>query len=261
MENFTFLHEDYVQTTTSLTVTSGTNTVANLIDRNSDSRWITSGYAAGTSVTITYTVPGAANTTVSRFFFRNTNFGQFRVFYDGVTANVFTPNISAASNTASHTYFEVAAQTVSSITLQIDTTYPLNEEKACGEFYVGGVYVDFPRNPSHDNFNPILYRKGFDLEMADGGMVGIYIDQKYRAELELGFVSETNRDLFRACYDAHKPFYFIPYPINGFTTTSQWNGEASEVIWTGDFDFLRFSSNVYGNGYAGFISVAETPDR
>lgn len=255
----TFLHQDLIDTTTTLSVTSGTSTMAYLFDRDSSTQWVTSGYNGNTSTVITYTVPSAGNTTVSRFFMRNCNFGQFRIFYNGVTANVFNPDISASSNTASHMYFEVATQTVSSVSIQIDTTYALNQEKACGELYIGDAYLDFPHNPSYDKYQPFLYKKGLDLEMADGGMVSIFIASKFRTTIELSFISESKRDEFRDCYDVHKPIYFIPYPVNGFTSTSQWNGEASECIWTGDFDFLRLSSNPIANGYDGIITLAETP--
>lgn len=255
------LHENYIHTSTSLSATSGTTGVANLIDRDTATKWLTTGYDAGTSVTITYAIPGGGNTTVSRFFLRGCNFGQFRAFYDGVTANVFNPDINIASNTASDLYFEAATQAVSTITFQIDTTYPLNAEKTCAELYIGDMSVDFPRNPSFENYNPLLYRKGKDLEMADGGMVTTRIKNKFRAEISLDFVSESKRDEFRACYDSNRPKYFIPFPIDGFTTTSQWDGEAVEVNWLGDFDFLKLSSNIRNNGFVGVIQLAETPGK
>ena len=257
MESFKFLKQNFVNTTTAISVPVGTASVVNLIDRRRSTVWQTSGYSGSTAVTIVWTP--STTQTVSRITLRNNNFEQFRIFYDGVTANVFSPDIIATSNTASDLYFEFSTQAVASVTLQIDTTFPAGNEKELGELYIGDEWLEFPHNPNSDNYNPIFYRKGLDQEMSDGGIVEYFLAKKFRAEMNIAFATETERDEFETVFDAHEPFDFIPYPINGFTTTSQWDGDQYEVVLTGDLDIFKVSSNVLGNGYNINLGIAETP--
>jgi len=256
MKNFMFLQDTFINTYGNIfiSMTANTSTFINLIDADRTTQWTSgAGWDANTSVVLNFTFTASKN--VSRLAIRNHNIGGFRIFYDGVTANVFTPDINHASNTSDDLYFEVATQAVSSVQIQIDTTYPLNAQRAIGEVYIGGERIVFSANPTYENYNPIQYRKGQELELSDGGMVSVYVDEKFRADITLPFVSPTVRDNFKTQWDRHEEFYFIPWAVDGITSASQWDGQMEKVIWAGDFDGYRLSSNTPANGYDLVISL------
>jgi hypothetical protein len=256
--NFKFLSQNEVNTTTQFSVDSNTAMVANIFDRQTATVWQSSGYSGSTATTITWT-PDTV-TAVSRLYMQNCNFGQFEIFYNGTTTNVFTPAISSNSATAADMYFEFATQTVSSIGIKITTTYPASAEKHIGELYIGNEVFELENNPSYDNYNPYYYKKASELEMADGGMVSILFGEKFRADISLSFVSPAQHELLRSLWTSDEPFVFMPFPIaNIYSSTGAWGGSAYEVNWMGNFDAMKYSSNVLGNGYSVNMQLAETP--
>jgi hypothetical protein len=160
-------------------------------------------------------------------------------------------------------YFEFTGVTVTSVSVNITRTYPLNSEKSLGELYIGEEYIELDRNPSNENYQPVRYRKGQDFEMADGGVVSVFLKTKFRASLSLPYVSESMTTELLGIWNTHRSIGFIPFPsaniyVTGTSTT--WNGSAYDVVWQGDFDALKYSSNVLGNGYSVNIDLAETPN-
>ena len=259
--NFKIHSDNEINTTTQIAVNINTSSVVNMYDRDTTTSYATTGYGGSTATTITWTA--AAATPISRIYLQNCNFGQFEIYYNGTTTNVFNPAISNNSATASDMYFEFATVTVSSVSLKITNTYPLNAEKRVAEIYIGDEKLEFTRNPNSDNYSPIYYRKGQDMEMSDGGMVSVFLESKFRADITLNYISESNTSQFRSLWNEHFPFVFMPFPsaniyLAGTTTT--WNGSAYEVSFLGDLDILKFSSNVRGNGFDVSISLAETPN-
>lgn len=239
---------------------SNTAGAVNLFDRNTSTAYVSSGYAGSTFTTITWTASSAV--AISRIALQNCNFGQFEIYYNGTTTNVFTPTLSANSATADDMYFEFATVTVSSISIKVTNTYPLNTEKSVGEVYVGDELLEFPFNPAAENYSPIVYRKGQDMEMADGGMVSVFLEEKFRADISMEFIDPTNTALFRGIWNRHEPIFFVPFPnINEYKagTSTTWDGSAFECAWIGNFDALKISNNILANGYNISISLQETP--
>lgn len=260
--NFKFLQPNQVNTTTQFTVDTNASSVVNLFDRDTTTSWISSNYSGATATTITWT-PNTTSVAISRIYIQNCNFGQFVIYYDGTTTNAFIPTISASSATADDMYFEFATQTVATVHIKVTTTYPLSTEKSFAELYIGNEYKEFTRNPSADNYNPISYRKGQDFEMSDGGMVSVFLKQKFRADMSLVNISDSDISTYRTIYNTHLPFVFIPWPHNNIYvtgTSTTWLGAAYEVNWLGDFDALKVTDDYLGNGYDLNISLGETPN-
>jgi hypothetical protein len=259
MENFKFMHQNYAATTTQLYVNSGTLTAPNLIDRDRTTRWISVGYDSNTTSVIRISLTAA--TAVSRIFVCGCNWSAFRVFYDGITANVFNPDIQINTQDADNLFFEFATQTVASVTFEVMTTAPISNEKYATEIYLGNDYFELSRNPDASNYNPRYYKKGRELEMADGGIVSIFVGNKFQADISLNYVEATIASYLSNLYGLHNPFYFVPFAVNGFTTVSleQWDGQAYETNWTGNYNFLKIADNNIINGFVGEFTLAETP--
>jgi hypothetical protein len=247
-----FLSQNLIDTTTMFTVDSGTGTLEYLFDRNLNIQYQTDGYTGNTSTIITVTF--GAPTAISRILLQNHNLKQFRIFYDGATASVFSPDANITANSDTYHYFAFATKTASSISLQMDSTIDAGEEREIGQFYVGDAQVEFDYNPHTDNFDPKLYKQKIKHTMPDGGTNLFIVGNKFQANITLKFAGETFRDALRDVYDTGKPIYFIPE-----STNTGWAGEAHEVVWTNDWDFT-YAENSRTQGYNGKITIEETPN-
>lgn len=256
--NMKFLSVNQVNTTTQIGVDSNTSMVSNLFDRDENTIWSSVGYAGATATTITFT-PSVA-IAINRLYLKNCNFGQFQAFYDLTTTNTFNPAITANSATAENMYFEFATQTVSSVSIKITDTYPASAEKFLGELYVGNETYELEVNPSAENYNPYIFKKTSELEMADGGMVSVLFGEKFRTDISLSFVSATAQDALRSIWSSDSAFVFMPFPIsNVYLASGSWNGLAYEMNWLGNFDAMKYSTNNTSKGYTINMSLAETP--
>lgn len=244
-----FLHENLINTTTQFKVDSNTGSVQNLFDKNISKRYNTSGYNSDTSTNIS--IEFGSNTVIDHIILQNHNLKGFRAFYNSVTANsLFT----ITQNSATSTYHSFNTTTVTSVQLQIDTTQTGSTEKSLGEFMVTRRdVVAFERNPSVENFDPTIARKQIKVEMPDGGIQLYNIKDKYKAKLKFKYITESFRDNLLSVYTTALPFIFVPFP-----TATGWSGAASEVVWTGPFDF-NYSDNAKSQGYEGQIVLEQTP--
>lgn len=244
-----FLHENLINTTTQFKVDSNTGSVQNLFDKNISKKYNTSGYNSDTSTNISIEFGSA--TVIDHIILQNHNLKGFRAYYNSVTANsLFT----VTQNSATSTYHSFNAVTVTSLQLQVDTTQAGSTEKSIGEFMATRRdVVAFERNPSIENFDPTISRKQIRIEMPDGGIQLYNIKDKYKAKLKFKYITESFRDNLLSVYNTALPFIFVPFP-----TTTGWSGSASEVVWTGPFDF-NYSDNAKSQGYDGQIILEQTP--
>jgi len=244
-----FLTRNQIQTTTMILVDSGTATVANLIDRNKNTQYVTEGYESNTSTIIS--IEFGQPTVLSNILIQNHNLLDFRIFYDSVTAN----SIDIVSGNSSTSYYKyINSITVSSLQLQMDTTIVTAQEKQVGQFIANERNFQFERNPSIKNFKPVIDRFQVQHIMADGGVVLHNIRDKYQTKLKFEFITETFYNQLLSLYETGSPIYYVPFP-----TTSSWLGNAYEMVWSKDFDF-KYSTNVGSIGYSGQITLEETPN-
>jgi len=246
------LTQNLLNTTTMLVVGSNTVSAQYLFDRREDLSYDSSGFANDLTSTIISIVFSSA-TVIDKLFLQSHNLRQFRIFYNSLTANVLSPDANVSSNSETSHYFNFASVTVSSIQLQMDKTIAANAEKSVGEFFVGRSKLEFERNPAGNNFDPIVYRKQIQHEMPDGGIVLYNVADKKRYSLKFEYLTESFRNSLRNVYDDESALYFIPFP-----TTTAWDGEASEVVWTGNFDFNGYSANNKDAGFGGKLALKET---
>ena len=251
MANMEFLNQNDANTTTVINVDSGTATAQFLIDGNTKLQYSTEGYTSDTSSVITFSFASAQ--VLSQFIIQNHNLKDFRVFYNSATANTFTPDANVTGNSATSTYFSFASVTVSSVTLQMDSAQTADTERLIGQLIATERRLQFDRNPSTDDFDPVIRKKRIIHRMPDGGVTVYNIRDKYRATINLSFIEETFKDELDELYDSGDPVIFVPFP-----TTTSWDGVAHEVVWTNDFDF-KHSDNAKSQGFSGKIRLEETP--
>lgn len=242
------LGQNLVNTTSIISVQSNTATADNLFDRNPDLKYTSSGYDTSTATVLTFSF--SSSVVVSTLLLQNHNFQNFRIFYDGVTANSLH---ATTTNSATNTYIDFASVTVASISIQVDTVFTAGGgEKSIGEFVVANKRLEFERNPSFRDFVPELAPKQIVHNMPDGGVSVYWIRDKYQASIGWQFITPTFKDQLEGIFTAHLPFYFVPKP-----TTTAWDGRAYECSWIGNFGF-RPSSNDEVQGYGGKFVIRQT---
>lgn len=243
-----FLKQNKLNTTTMITVPANqTGTLAYLFDRNTGLGFTSVGYDSNTSLALTVTFP--TPTVLSHVFLQHHNLAQYRVFYDGVTANSLAV---VATNSETSTYHAFASTTVSSVTIQMDRAKTAATERQLGEFVVTERRLQFERNPSFKDYVPVVARKRIRHEMPDGGMAHFNIKNKFKAKLSWKFLSAVFAASLRTVYDEAAALYFLPFP-----TTTAWDGVAHEVLWDNDFDFAD-DENSRTQGKGGEIKLWET---
>jgi len=245
-----FNRRNNLNTTTQVAVAAAnTLTVENLFDNDPNTKWSTAGYSTNTSTLVT--VSFTSSVVIDRVFLQNHNLKQFRIFYDGVTANTFTPAISETTNSATSNYYTFATITVSSISLQVDLATTADTEKEVGTFYVGQLMLSMERNPPANSYKPIIDRQQVIHRMPNGGVTQFVVANKFRTNLKWDFLTESFTSRLLNVYETATSFYFVP-----FGTSTSWDGKAYEVAWTNDFDF-RHSDNNKDAGYGGSVVLEE----
>jgi ankyrin repeat protein len=246
--NFEFCDKNLLNTTTMIGCSSGTGTFAYLFDRNVDIDFQTDGHTANTSTVLTINLD--APTVISRVMLQGHNLKDYRVFYDGVTANSWAA-VTGNSNTS--TLLTPASTTVSSISIQMDNVIETGKERTIGELIVTDCRVTLDNNPDTGNFTPKFFGKKIRHEMPDGGTSLFVVANKYRAKMKLRFVSDSVTTQLLELYNDGDAFYFVPEG-----TTGAWAGEAREVVWVNDWEFL-YGDNAKSQGQNGGIEIEETP--
>ena len=255
-----FLKQSYISTITSITYDSGTLTVSNIINRDVRKQYVSSGYADD-SLTSSLVFDFGSTLPVDRIGLISHNLKEFNVFYDGVTANSIgltstgdTTTLSYINESESSKYFKFAS-TIScqTITLDMKKTQVANSEKAVGYMTFSQVNLDFARIPSAKNYSPVLDPKRVEHRMSDGGVRIHFLANKYKTKVKFKYISRTFKDSLRDIYEDLSPFIYTP-----FGTTTGWDGIHYEALWTGKFDFEKYSDNAQDSGYSGAMVISET---
>jgi len=242
------LSQNVINTTTLFVLPSTTNLAQYLIDRNRQLQYQTEGYTSDTSCVIS--VELATPTVISNILIQNHNMKDFRLFYDSVTANSL--GIYANNSETSH-YLNFNSITVSSIQLQIDTAMTADSERYIGEFIAAEKQLVFERNPDIKDYDPVIDRIQVKHVMADGGISIHNIRDKFKVKIKSRFITESHYENLNSLYNTALPSYYVPFP-----NTSAWNGQAYEMVWSGDFNY-KYAANVKTIGYSGDMVLEETP--
>lgn len=254
-----FLKANLINTTTQIAVNSNTTTVSNLFNTDPFYQYYSENMANDlTTSSIIVTFDSA--TSVSRIALKDTNAKEFRLFYNGATANAFT-FLNGATTTSIFTgnsetslYFRFATLSVSSITLEIKKTITANQEKYLAEFVLSDLYVALEKIPDANSYSPKIMSKQIVHKLSDGGTRLHNIRRKYSTSLNLDYVSEDQRELLKDLYELNDSFIFCP-----FGTSASWDGILYGAVWPGDFNFYEYSDNAAASGFSGKINILELP--
>lgn len=254
-----FLLPNYFNTTTMIVVNNNTGTAENLLNRDPFYQYYTDGMdndLTTSSIIITFgsTLP------VSRIAMLDTNFKDFRIFYNGATANSFT-FLNADTTTSIYTgnadankYFRFTTVQCSSITIQCTKTFVANDEKLLGLFVLSDLKVSLTRTPSSKGFKPKKLPKQVVHTLSDGGTRIHNVSKKYQHSLKITHVPTALRQTLGTFYDTINEFNFCP-----FGTATSWDAIFYEAVWDGPDTFDELSDDASSSGYSGSISIKETP--
>jgi hypothetical protein len=254
-----FLKSNLINTTTQIAVNSNTSTVSNIFNRDIYYQYFSDGLnndATTASITITF----SSTTSVSRIALMDTNAEEFRIFYNGATANAFTllnadtTTSVYTGNTDDYKYFRFSTVAVSSITLEIKTTQTENQEKRIGLLFLSDLYHAMTRIPDSRGYKPRVDAKQVIHRMSDGGTRLHNVRKKYSLDLSVDYIERADRDSLLDIYNLQTEFNFCP-----FGTATSWEGILFEAVWEGDFDFYEYSDNAATSGFSGTVRLRETP--
>lgn len=261
MANFEFWDNNLLDTTTmvSLTSDSNTSTVINLFDRYTTRRYSTAGHGTSTSATIRINFDSTQ--TISRIVLQNHNLKQFRVYYNGVTANVITletgrdtATTNYSTNSQTNHLWKFTAVDVTSVSIQMDLAQTADTEKKIGELWISDLNLRMDFNPDVTGYDPLIFNKQIRHEMSDGGVAIYDIRDKWRCKLKLRYKNSSMTTALRAIYNSKTDFCVAPFP-----TGTSWDGDIYNVVWTGPYDGLRPSGNAVSTlGYDHEFTLEET---
>lgn len=255
-----FLKQNYINTTTQITVNSNTATISNIFNPDKYFQYYTDGLAndlTTSSIVIAFT----ETTLVSRIALKDTNAKEFRLFYNGATANSFsltttgsTVTSSWTGNTETELFLRATPVYCTSVTLEITKTQTADQEKRVGMLILSDLYYALSQIPNANGYDPRVIPKQIEHKLSDGGTRIHNIRKKWEVSIKLDYISSTQRDNLKTIYDLRVPFIFCP-----FGTTTSWDAMIFESVWPGNFDFYQFSDNASVSGYSGGIKLKETP--
>ena len=249
-----FLRQTFVNTVTQMSSTNGSTTFANIFDRNRATTWQTNN--AGTDATsATLRIVFSTTQTVSNIILMGINLRNFTIHPNTTTSN-FTAAISETTNSATSLYYSFNTMTtIKDVVIVANSTQTADQEKQIGELIVTNLLYNFisDRLPSAANYTPRINKKQIIHTMSDGGTALYNIRNKFEADISMAFVPTTTFNSLKTIYDLATPTIFIP-----FETTTAWGGDIAEVVWPGQFDFMKLSSNNSANGYKGKIILKQT---
>lgn len=253
-----FTTVNHINTTTQIAVNSNTTTASRLFNRDPYFQWYSSGLnndATTASITITFD----ETTSVSRIALIDTNANQFRLFYNGATANTFaltggsTSTSAWTTNSQGNLYLRSSTVSCSSVTLEITSTQVANTEKVLSLFVLSDLYFASARIPSANDYKPKVFQKQVVHRLSDGGTRIQNIRKKWDININFDYLTESQRDSLLTIYDLQNAFNFIP-----FGTTTSWDAILFEAVWEGDFGFYEYSDNAIASGFSGNIKLKET---
>lgn len=256
-----FLTKNFLDTTTMLNVSSNTLLAQNLLSFDKTRQYISNGDASDlttTSIQVTF----GETTAISRICLLAMNFKEFKLFYDGMTANTFnldasadTANSSFLNNTETSMILKTAVTQVTSITIEAKSTQLANSEKALGYFLCSNVLLDFERLPSFRGFKPLIESVEIEHTLSDGGTRVAKKSEKHRASIKLENIEPSFRKELKTIHSVKDSFFFVSFP-----TMTGWDEFGFPCVWVGDFGFYTFADNNPGAGYDGTIALEETPE-
>lgn len=263
-----FLNVNLINTTTQIELLgggltaggSGTATAKYLFNRDKIFQYQTSGMNDD-NTTASIVINFDATTTIDRLVLREMNWKDFTVFYNGATANTFditstgsTTTTDFSTNSETSMFIKVDSVDVTSVTFDISSTIVADSEKAVGEIVLSTKRLVFPRLPSSREYKPVFDFEQKEHRLSDGGTRIHNIQSKFSANISYQNITESFRDSLLDVYEDQETVIFAEWE-----TMTGWNEVFFEAVWSGPFDFYKYSDNATEAGYSGTIRLKETP--
>jgi len=264
MSEFSFFKTNFLNTTTLVTVDSGTGSVYNLFDRNEADQYSSVGKGDDTAGhTIGIEFPSSRNLT--GIVLQNINLKGFRLYYNSNSANTFTFTSTTETTTSLWTqnsstslFLQFSTQACTSVFIDATTTISANEEKKIGQIWLLEKRVELSRNPDARSYKAKLDRREFVHELSGGGWASYIIDEYFSADIRLNYWDKTETADLLDLYDDRGAFVFAPFPT-GTAWYESWYEDIYECIWQKDFEFKQpAASNFLDVGFRGTIRLRET---
>lgn len=256
------LARNLFQTTTQIVVNDNTASAENLLNPDIRFQYSTSNFADDLT-TASIRINFDTTQTVDRIALVGHNLKDFKVYYNGVTANTFTLEAGAATTTTDYStnsetshYFRVATGVAcTSVSIDMRKTISADGNKYLGYLVVTAIRTDFDgRVPSSDGYRPLIVPQAVVHKLSDGGTRIQTLEDKWSAELQFDYVSEDTRDDLKAIFDDHVEMIFCP-----FGTTTGWDAIIFPCVWAGGFNFFEYSDNAADSGFSGSLNLLEIP--
>lgn len=251
-----FIKKNHVNTTSSISVDSGTLTVKNIINFDETFQYVTEDFNNDlTTGSVTYSFDETL--TVDRIILRGMNLKDFTIFYDGVTANTFAMTTTAAtttsdwsSNSETAMFIRTTAVDVTSVTIDMSGTIVADSEKAIGYFSVSELKLDFPQIPAANGYKPVLKPQEVVHRMSDGSTRVHFIEEHWGAKIKFKHIPTSFRDDLKTVHGEKRKFAFA-----AFGTTTSWDEVFFECVWPGSFNFYQYTDNNTDVGFKGDIDL------
>lgn len=257
---FELIRANYLQTSTQLVVNANTATAENVMTRDLKFQFSSDNFA-NDSTTVTMRINFDETLTVDRIALVGHNLKQFRVYYNGATANVFSLSAPAntnassyATNSATSHYFRTASVGVTSVSIDMYSTIEANKNKVLGYLVISQKLTDFDgRVPIAQTYMPKINPQNVVHRLSDGGVRIQTLEHKFASSFNLDFVTEQTRNDLRTIFEDNDSFIFCP-----FGTTTSWDEVIYPCVWNDSFDFFGYSDNAAVAGFSGRINLLET---
>jgi hypothetical protein len=197
------LSTNYLDTTTLINVSSGTDTSSYLFDRNLVTYYQSSGRNTNTSG-VTIGVTFAASKNISRIALQGSNLKDFTIYYNSNTANTFNLTNCATTvsdwsqNSSTAIFLKFNTIAVTSVFILCTGTMAGGDEKQIAQFKIMDLNFAFSNNPDIKGYNPKLNVKEVEHEMSDGGITKYTFGDAFQTSIKLEFQSDT---MYNHLYD------------------------------------------------------------
>lgn len=201
----------------------------------------------------------AATVTASRLGLTGINSKEFRIYYDGVTANALallsgaTTTSVWSSNSETGMFLQYTPVAMTSLTIEMKKTMVANAEKAIGYLVISQERLTFDRLPAAKNYSPIQGSEEVVHRLSNGRTRIQTIGDVWDFQLKLDYVSASMKNSLKTIFEMHTSHIFVP-----FGTTTSWDKVMRPVVWPAPFDFERYSDNAANTGFEGTINLLET---
>lgn len=251
--NMQFLTANLANTTTSISL--NTSTAGKLIDRT-DSTFLAEFL---TTTSATFTANFTINNDMTTVVLKGCNFKNFSISHSGTNftlINADTTTSSWSANSATNLYLRFATITVGTLTLIVNSNTAGSLTHTCQQVWLMESLHVLEFNPRSNGYQPLVKRQQYNHKLVGGGWTQYLLEESYiDTNIKLDFVSEVERVALKNLYDRRREFSFIPFP-----TSTSWDNDIFEVIWTGDFKFDRYGRNEISEQYVynGDMRLRET---